>query len=176
MSFEVLLMLLVYSLFSSALMSNPAISVHKISTDSADTRATGEFRKSASTAPMLAISDFNQSTYATSSYLIGSTEFTRLYDINGKLLGKLINSDFDYFVIEFIDPLKIFTGSFFRARQQVITIQTLQGQISLSNQDKTVNIYLQLYLQIPNSSLLVVIGADKIARLSSSQADLQGSV
>ena len=175
MSFEVL-MLLVYSLFSSALMANPAISVVKISTDSADTRATGEFRKSASTAPMLAISDFNQSTYATSSFVAGSTEFTRLYDINGKLLGKLINADLYYFVIEFIDPLKIFTGSFYSVGQQVITIQTLQGQISLSNQDKTVNITLQLYLQIPNSSLLVVIGADQIARLSSSQADLQQSI
>ena len=125
---------------------------------------------------MLAISDFNQSTYATSSYFAGSTEFTRLYDINGKLLGKLINADLNYFVIEFIDPLKIFTGSFHLASQQVITIQTLQGQISLSNQDKTVNIYLQLHLQIPNSSLLVVIGVNQIARLSSSQADLQGSI
>ena len=157
-------------------MANPAISVVKISTDSADTWATGYFRKSASTAPMLAISDFNQSTYATSSFVAGSTEFTRLYDINGKLLGKLINADVHYFVIEFIDPLKIFTGSFLKVSQQVITIQTLLGQISLSNQDKTVNIYLQLYLQIPNSSLLVVIGADQIARLSSSQADLQGSI
>ena len=69
--------------------------------------------------------------YATASYS-DAIEFTRLYDINGKLLAKSTNAEFLYFVIEFIDPLKIFTGSYWGKKQQSLSIQTLDGQLALA--------------------------------------------
>ena len=48
--------------------------------------------------------------YASQPYA-SPTEFTRLYDINGKQLAALGNVDKLYHALEFLDPLKIFTGS-----------------------------------------------------------------